>query len=358
MSISSFLTRPLDRLEHDVARRLLELAARLSPRVLRSLSRGADDVSLAPDIALMLAVLRRTGVRGISEGSVALARARMRRETRVHAGAGVPVGAVHELTYPGATGPLRARHYVPRGCRRAPLLVFAHGGGFALGDLDTHDLPCRTLCAWGDMHVLSIEYRRAPEHPFPAAIDDAYAALRFAQQQASRLGADPAHVAIGGDSAGANLAAVVSQLAKLRGDPLPVLQLLIYPVVDSTRDAPSFEAFADGFMLTRADIHWFRDAYLGATDRSDPRVSPLLAPDLSGLPPAIVVSAGFDPLRDEGEAYARALEAAGNRVLLRRFPQLVHGFINMSAVSPSAREAMRELTQLTREALARGVAGL
>ncbi|MET0283007.1 MAG: alpha/beta hydrolase [Polyangiales bacterium] len=352
MTASSSLTQRFEALEHAVARRLLGAAQRLPSAVLQPLSRAADGAVVHPEIAILLGLQRLLGVRQLSEANVEAARRRMRRDSRVHSGTPISVGAVHELTYPAATGPQRARHYVPRSGGRAPLLVFVHGGGFALGDLDTHDLPCRALCSQGNMHVLSVEYRLAPEHPFPAAADDVSAALRWAQQNAERLGADPARVAIGGDSAGGNLAAVATLIAKRRGDALPALQLLIYPAVDSTRDSDSMASFSEGLFLTRADIHWFREAYLRDIDRSDERVSPLLSKDLKGLPPAIVLSAGFDPLRDEGEAYARALEAAGNRVLLRRFPQLIHGFINLGAVSPHAAQSLREVAELARDQLA------
>jgi acetyl esterase len=355
MSSTPSLTRRLEALEHSVARRLLGAAQRLPSALLQPLSRAADGAVVHPEIAILLGLQRLLGVRQLSEANVEAARRRMRRDARVHSGTPISVGAVHDLTYPAASGPQRARHYVPRAtgaATRAPLLVFVHGGGFALGDLDTHDLPCRALCSQGNLHVLSVEYRLAPEHPFPAATDDVSAALRWAQQNAERLGADPARVAIGGDSAGGNLAAVATLLAKRRGEPLPALQLLIYPAVDSTRDSDSMASFSEGLFLTRADIHWFREAYLRDVDRSDERVSPLLSKDLSGLPPAIVLSAGFDPLRDEGEAYARALEAAGNRVLLRRFPQLIHGFINLGAVSPHAAQSLREVAELTRAQLA------
>ncbi len=351
MSTSASFTKRLEQLEHDVARRLVRAASRLPPALLQSFTREADGATVHPEIALLLGLQKLIGTRQLTTSNIKQARARQQRDARVHSGHPIAVGAVHELHYPAASGRLRARHYVPRGSERAPLLVFVHGGGFALCNLDTHDLPCRVLCAQANMHVLSVEYRLAPEAPYPAAIEDVHAALRYAQANAQALGADPARIAIGGDSAGGNLAAVVTQQAKLRGEPLPALQLLIYPAVDSTRDAASMDAFAEGLFLTRADVHWFREAYLKHTDRSDPRVSPLLAKDLSGLPPTVLVTAGFDPLRDEGEAYARALEAAGNRVTFKRFPRLIHGFINLGAISPAAAEATHQIAQLTKQAL-------
>jgi acetyl esterase len=228
--------------------------------------------------------------------------------------------------------------------------VFFHGGGFVFGDLDTHDGVCRLLCRHAGAHILAVDYRLAPENPFPAAVEDARAALDWAFANAGRLGADPCRIGVSGDSAGGNLAAVVSQLAARDGGPAPVLQLLIYPAMDSTGRHRSRELFADGFFLTKAHIEWFETHYLGA-DRArglDPRVSPLLAEDLSGLPPTLVVTAAFDPLRDEGEAYAEALRAAGTPARVRRFPGLIHGFAAAAGVSRTCRDAVIEIAGATR----------
>ena len=228
--------------------------------------------------------------------------------------------------------------------------MFLHGGGFVFGDLDTHDAPCRILCRHGGMHVLAIDYRLAPENPFPAAVDDALAALRWAQTHAAELGADPARVGVGGDSAGANLSAVVAQLAAADGGQTPVCQMLIYPAVDRTRPYLSLELFKEGFLLTRDSIDWFHIHYVGDSGaaKTDPRIGPLHAASLAGLAPALVVTAGFDPLRDEGEAYASALLAAGTTTVQRRFDSLVHGFFNMVGVSPSCRDAVIEIAGATR----------
>ena len=229
----------------------------------------------------------------------------------------MPVASVRDLEIDGgdASVPLRARHYAPpEPGGPHPLLVFYHGGGFLYGDLDTHDGACRILCRHAGAHVLAVDYRLAPEHRFPAAVDDAYAALRWAFANAARLGADPDRIGVGGDSAGGNLAAVTSQLAARDGGPAPALQLLIYPATDMTTRHRSRELFREGFLLTDPEMDWYTDNYLGTarTDAGDPRVSPLLAEDLSGLAPAFIVTAAFDPLRDEGEAYARALQAGGH----------------------------------------------
>ncbi|MBV8219110.1 MAG: alpha/beta hydrolase, partial [Solirubrobacterales bacterium] len=222
--------------------------------------------------------------------------------------------------------------------------------GFTYGDLDTHDGVCRVLCRHAGVHVLAVDYRLAPEHPFPAAVDDARAALSWAFANASRIGADPARIGVGGDSAGGNLAAVVSRLAARDGGPAPALQLLIYPATDMTTRHRSRDLFAEGFLLTESEMDWFEDNYLGVerTSSNDPRASPLLAEDLSGLPPAFVVTAAFDPLRDEGEAYAKALEEAGTPATLRRFPGFIHGFVNAAGVSRTARDAVVEIAGVTR----------
>jgi acetyl esterase len=228
----------------------------------------------------------------------------------------------------------------------APLLVFLHGGGFVFGDLESYDGVCRVLCRHGGMMVMAMEYRLAPEHPFPAPVEDARAALRWVFEHADELGADSLRVAIGGDSAGGSLSAVVSQLAARDGGPAPALQVLIYPAIDPGHAYRSVELFADGFFLTRTEMDFFDEAYAGgiADDPADPRRYPLVG-DLSGLATAYVVTAGFDPLRDEGEAYGAALEAAGTPTLVRRYPSLIHGFINMIGISQASRNALVEIAE-------------
>lgn len=235
-----------------------------------------------------------------------------------------------DITVPGPAGPLRARHYQPDGTGTAPLLVFFHGGGFVVGGIESHDAPCRQICRDAGVHVVSVEYRLAPEHPAPAAADDCYATYLWCVENAARLGADPSKIAVGGDSAGGNLAAVVSQMARDRHAPLPALQLLLYPVTNFAGDTRSKVLFAEGYFLSKIDMDWFRANYLAESvlDPADPRVSPLLAEDLSGLPPALVLTGGFDPLRDEGDAYAAALAAAGVPVDHRTYGSLVHAFAN------------------------------
>jgi acetyl esterase len=320
---------------------------RLPVAVQRLLSFAApirlDGRTLDPTLQLLLRLRPPEGA-PLTAGTMAEARARHRHEVlSVRDRGPPPVGAVRELRVDGAAGPLRARHYAPADpAPPATLLVYFHGGGFLLGDLDTLDEPCRVLCATARQHVLSVEYRLAPEHPFPAPVDDALAAFRWAQAHASAFGVEPARVAVGGDSAGGNLAAVVAMMAARSAPPLA--QLLVYPVVDRTRLHPSMTT-CDGFFLSRDDCDVFAERYYGraGANPADPRISPLAATDLAGLPPAVIVTAGFDVLRDEGEAYARALAAAGTRTELHREPSLVHGFMQIAPVSRGCREATLRL---------------
>jgi acetyl esterase len=247
---------------------------------------------------------------------------------------------------------LAARLYTPtQTLETAPLLVFFHGGGFIYGDLDTHDAACRFLAARAGVGVLSVGYRLAPEHPFPAAYDDALTAYRWVVDHAGELGADVRRLAVGGDSAGGNLAAVVAIEAARCGWPL-ALQLLVYPATDAVRDTASAAGFGTGFYLTTDFIDLAMRSYIGAADVRDPRVSPQYADLPPGLAPAYVFTAGFDPLRDEGEAYARRLREAGAAVTGRRFVDQIHGFFNIVGVGRSAPAANAEIAARLRLALA------
>lgn len=254
------------------------------------------------------------------------------------------VAEVRELRADGAAGPIPMRLYRPLTAgpaRILPALVYFHGGGWVIGDLDTHDSLCRELANASGCAVVSVDYRLAPEHCFPAAVDDCLAATRWVYVNAASLGIDRERIAVGGDSAGGNLAAVVSIAARDAED-LPIrFQLLIYPATDGRRSAPSHTTNGDGYLLTRDTVRYFHDHYI-----SDPaldldwRASPLLHPDLSRLPPAMVLTAGFDPLRDEGAQYAQALGKAGNSVSYVCFERQIHGFITMGRVLDEARTAV------------------
>jgi acetyl esterase len=342
---------PRQRIEYLAARGLAALPPRAQVRLSGEPAITIDGATLAAETQLTLALLRRRGEAEPEALPVAEARTARRQLAAVFSGPPEAVGAVRDLQLDTGV-PLRARHYAPVEVGGPhPLLVYYHGGGFTYGDLDTHDGVCRLLCRHSGAHVLAIDYRLAPEHPFPAAVEDARAAFAWAVEHARDLGADAARVGVGGDSAGGNLAAVVSQLAVADGGPAPALQLLIYPATDFTRRRPSRELFAEGFLLTQSEMDWFERNYLGSVDDakgSDPRVSPLLHPDLSGLAPAIVITAGFDPLRDEGEDYALALREAGTPAALRRFPTFIHAFTAAAGVSRAAREAVIEIAGITR----------
>jgi acetyl esterase len=306
---------------------------------------SVDGQTLDAQLQFLLSMQRRRGIPGLVEPTHVEGRERFRRAAMTYTGPRTAVAEVRDVRMKRPGGMLRARHYMPAPATRPePLLVCLHGGGFVIGDLETNDEPSRLLCRYGGMHVLSVDYRLAPEHPFPAGLEDAIAALRWAQRNAATLGADPTRVAIGGDSAGANLATVASQITTREGDP-PRAQLMIYPPTDGDRPWRSRTLFASGGFLTVADRDAFTRYYLDGTGvaHDDPRVAPLRAPDLAGQPPALVITAGFDILRDEGEAYAAALQTAGTTVRARRFPALAHGFVNITGVAPAARHAMIDI---------------
>jgi acetyl esterase/lipase len=351
----------LPRLSVAAEHRLLKKVCGLSPRVQRRLfgpPPSLDGQTLASDVHALVSLARQAGSRSYTNGLPPReARAFNRRgAAAANARPPLPMERVQGLQIPGPGGSIPARHYLPLGLpegQSAPLLVFYHGGGWVIGDLDTHDGVCRFLAATAGVQVLSIGYRLAPEHPFPAPIEDAWAAFAWAVENADSFGADPARIAVGGDSAGGNMAAVVSLLAREGGGARPALQLLIYPVTDPAEEMPSRRLFADGFMLTKGDMDYFEELYLPpGTDREDPRISIFQTENLSGLAPAYVTTAGFDPLRDEGEAYALRMRNAGVPVALRRHPGLIHGFANQTAVCRTSRAAMHELSGALRMGLA------
>jgi acetyl esterase/lipase len=257
---------------------------------------------------------------------------------------------------PGPGSELPIRVYQPREAKPGellPVLVWFHGGGFVIGDLDTHDPACRVLANQADCMVVAVDYRLAPEFKFPAAVEDSMATLRWVALHARELGGDPARIAVGGDSAGGNLAAVCALLARNEGHPRLAFQLLLYPCTAPEPETPSHRKFAEGYVLTRKTITWFYKQYVhGPKEHSDFRFAPLVADDLSSLPPALVLVAGFDPLRDEGVEYARRLIEAGNRVTLANYEGMIHGFFLMGGALDAAKRAAAQSAQALKEAFA------
>ena len=268
------------------------------------------------------------------------------------AGKPEPGVRTEDLSIDGGGGPIPLRAYRPADQDAdAPLIVFAHMGGGVIGDLDMCGVFCGILAAIARTAVISVDYRLAPEHRYPAGLDDVLAAYRWARDNTARFGAAPDQAAIAGDSMGGNFAAVLCQEMKRLGEPQPALQLLIYPAVDVASETQSMTTYGDAYPLNRATMEWFMGHYMGPdADPGDPRLSPIKAPDLSGLAPAVVVTAGFDPLGDQGEAYAKHLKDAGVPVSYRCYDSLAHAFVAFTGAVPCADVACREIAGLVREA--------
>lgn len=348
--------------EDVVGRMTLHALPRMPDRLKRLMLGGRsltiDGNTLDVTLQLTLAIQRLGGSEGlILSEDVARARRLVNALAAQFPRAEVDVAST-DLSLPGPTGQIPARHYRPKRSKedRAPLLVYYHGGGFVVGGFETHGHLAERICHEAGVHVLFVDYRLAPEHKAPAAVDDAYAAYRWAVDHAAELGADPSRIAVGGDSAGGNLAAVVAQRARDDGAPPPVLQLLLYPITNYADRTRSQGLFADGLFLRRWDMDFCDDKYVAGSgvDPADPRVSPLLADDLSGLPAAMVITAGFDPLRDEGRQYAEALSAAGNVVDEREYGSLIHAFANFSTLGGGSATAIADITSALRAHLSRG----
>ena len=269
-------------------------------------------------------------------------------------GEGEAVAHVENRTIPGPAGEIPVRIYTPEGSGPFPVLVFFHGGGWVVCTLDTHDGQCRSLTNGAGCVIVSVDYRLAPEYKFPAAPEDCYAATKWVAEHAAEIGGDASRLAIGGDSAGGNLTAVVAQMARDKGGPRLVFQLMIYPATDFTAQNASKQENREGYDLSVDDMTWFTNHYLNSKeDELNPLASPMLTKDLSDLPPALIITAQYDPLRDEGEDYGRRLQEAGVPATISRYDGMIHGFFGMSAMFDKARVAVSEASQALRAAFER-----
>jgi acetyl esterase len=307
-------------------------------------------VALHPQARAILDQMTQTGNKPIKELSVDEARQASEALSAMQ-GLTEPVASVENRTLPGPGGGIPVRIYAPFGKGPFPVLLYFHGGGWVIGDIESSDGLCRTLTNAAGCIVVSVDYRLAPEHPFPAAADDAYHSTVWAATNASSFGGDPSRIAVCGDSAGGNLAAVVAQIARDRGKPAIQFQLLLYPVTDAACDTPSYSENAEGYFLTRDAMKWFWNHYVpNDADRHHPYASPLRASSLAGLPAALVITAEFDPLRDEGERYAERMRAAGTPVQFTRYDGMIHGFFAMGAVIDQGRVAIQQSAAALRAA--------
>jgi acetyl esterase len=305
---------------------------------------------LDPNVRLLLEALQAQGRPPIESLPPVEARKVAAEDLKTLGGVQEKVRAIENLHIPGPYGDIPTRIYTPDAPAPRPALMYFHGGGWVLCDLDTHDVPCTAIARRAGAVVVAVDYRLAPEHRFPAAVDDCYAATKWVASNAARLGIDPKRLSVSGDSAGGNLAAVVSLKSRDEHGPAIANQVMIYPVTDlSSFNTPSYGEFATDHSLTKTEMEWFRDLYLSSTaDARNPLASPLLASDLRGLPPALVITAECDPLRDEGEAYAKRLQAAGVPVTYTCYPGMIHPFFSLSAAIPQAFDAYQQVADKIR----------
>jgi acetyl esterase len=309
---------------------------------------------LHPQIQRVLEVMAEANLKPIEAMTPAEARAQMEATAQSRKAEPLPVARVEEQTVPGPAGSIRLRLYWPNAAAPVPAIVYYHGGGHVIGSLDTHDLVARNLCAGTEALVVSVDYRMGPEHKFPAAVEDSFAALKWVHAHANELGADPDRIGVHGDSAGANLAAVVALMARDAGGPRLRLQSLVYPVADYSLAGASYERFAEGYgVLTREAMVWFRNHYLRTPkDAEDWRASPIKAASLAGVAPAIVVTAECDVLHDDGEGYAEALRRAGVPVEYKEYSGMIHAFFGMVPVVDDAMNAQRTVWAAFKRAFA------
>ena len=298
---------------------------------------------LHPQIQRVLQVMAEANLRPIEAMTPAEAREQMEATAQARKAEPLPVDRVRERSVAGPAGDIRLRLYWPNRAAPLPAIVYYHGGGHVIGSLDTHDLVARNLCAGAEALVASVDYRMGPEHRFPAAVEDSFAALKWVHANAKELGADPDRLGVHGDSAGANLAAVVALMARDAGSPRLRLQSLVYPVADYRLVGDSYDKYTQGYgLLTRESMVWFRNHYLRSPkDAEDWRASPINAPSLGDVAPAIVITAECDVLHDDGERYAEALRRAGVPVEYKEYPGMIHGFFGMMPAVDDAINAQR-----------------
>ena len=283
--------------------------------------------------------------------------ARLTTDFSALAGEPEEVGKIENRKIAGPGGEIPVRIYTPKGEGPFPALIYYHGGGWVIGDLETVEVPCRLLTNLANCVVVSVDYRLAPEHKFPAAADDSYAAVKWLAENAASIGVDPSRIAVGGDSAGGNLAAVAALMARDKGEISLAFQMLIYPVTNHSYATESYTENADGYLLTKDSMEWFWNHYLrNEEDGKNPYASPLQAKDLSGLPPALVLTGEFGPLRDEGEAYAERLKDAGVPVEAKRYDGMIHGFFWMPGVLDQGRKSIEQAADALRRVFQGSVA--
>lgn len=308
-------------------------------------------MALDPVVEKILASMAAQGAKPIEELGPAGAREVYRE--MISASSEAELDEVLDLTCPGPLGDIPLRLYRPKGKKTKPVTLYFHGGGWVIGDLETHDSLCRELAFKTESIVVAVDYRLAPEHPYPAACNDCYAAVLWARSAISEYGGNPAKMAVAGDSAGGNLATVVTLMLRnqKKDEPRLRFQLLLYPVTTCTADTDSYKENAEGYLLTKAGMDWFWDQYAASNHRNESYASPLQAPNLSDLPPALIVTAEYDPLRDEGEMYGQKLQEAGVATEIMRCDGMIHGFVHMYADIPKGGEVLDYCAKRLRKAL-------